>query len=91
VHCNIPHQSCDLNGCAGAFNGLEKFAACTGNFVGENVLYRHHLRILPELRSERMHRCLYWKYPVRPMSGQFSQDATALRRLTLVDHLKAVT
>ena len=29
-----PPQSCDLNGCAGAFNGLAELPQCTGNFVG---------------------------------------------------------
>ncbi|PVH74821.1 Six-hairpin glycosidase [Cadophora sp. DSE1049] len=28
--------SCDLNGCAGAFNGLSVLPQCTGNFVGCN-------------------------------------------------------
>ncbi|PVH68889.1 Six-hairpin glycosidase [Cadophora sp. DSE1049] len=27
-------QSCDLNGCKGAFNGLSLYPQCTGNFVG---------------------------------------------------------
>ncbi|KAL3963047.1 hypothetical protein ACCO45_000051 [Purpureocillium lilacinum] len=29
-----PHQSCDLNGCGGKFNGLAQYAQCTGNFEG---------------------------------------------------------